>query len=131
MIGVVFHEGRPARQASCHYLHRSYQGWRLPVSLAAKTIVIGHQALDRETGQLCESVQILEVGAEGFEMALLQEMPQAGLNAGPLTQGLILATSSAQRWHYLVLFIVVLHQLINLAVSHLVHIVDEIAYAVP
>ena len=85
MIGVVFHEGHPTLQPGTHHLHRPHQGRRLPVALSTKPIVLRHQALDRETGELCEAVQILKVGGEGFEIALFEEMPQADLNAGPLT----------------------------------------------
>src|SRR2546428_12076452 len=80
MIGIVFHERRSTMQASAHHLHRPHQGRRLPVSLTPKPIVLRHQALDRETGELCEAVQILKVGGEGFEIALCEEMPQADLN---------------------------------------------------
>ena len=130
VVGVVLHEAGAAGQAVGHQLHRAHQCSSLPVSLCAKAKVIHHQSLDRETRELCEAVQILEVGGEAFEIALFEKMPQPCLNAGPLTQGLILAASTAQRWRHLVPFIIVLHELINLAVSHLVHILDEIAYAV-
>src|SRR5437763_8712405 len=106
MISVVFHEGGSTDQARTHHLHCPHQGRRLPVALSTKPIVLRHQALDRETRQLCQAVQVLEGGGEGFEMALFQEMPQTSLNTRPLTQGLILAASTAQGWSHLIPFVV-------------------------
>src|SRR6266699_4161330 len=102
MIGVVFHEGHPTIQASAHHLHRAHQCSSLPVSLSTKAIVLRHQSLDRETRELCEAVQILEVGGEAFEIALFEKMPQPGLNAGAITQGLVLTAIAEQRWRYVI-----------------------------
>src|SRR5947199_10278032 len=57
-------------------------------------------------------------------------MPQPGLNASAIKQGLILTTPTAQGWRHVIPFVVFLHQLIYLAIRRLVHILDEIAYAV-
>src|SRR5450631_583084 len=100
VIRVIFHKRGATLQASTHYFHRTQQGRGLPVTLGTKAIALGHQALHSETGQLGEAMEILKIGGECLKIAFLQKMPYANLNTRTIAQGLVLATTMAQRGCY-------------------------------
>lgn len=52
-------------------------------TFAGKAVSIGHEPLDGHVGQLLEAVEVLKVGCEPLEVALLKKGAQAQLDAVP------------------------------------------------
>ena len=86
MVGVVLHERGPTRLVPAHRLDGGQQDRGLPVALAAESVAIGHQSLHRDTGQLAQAAEVLEIGGEGAEVAGLQELAQPQLDPRGVAQ---------------------------------------------
>ena len=80
----------------------------LPVALAAEAVAVGHQPLHGESGQLPQPAEVLEVGGERGEAAVLEERPQAELDARAVAQRLVPLTAGAQLGRDVVLVVVLL-----------------------
>ena len=87
VVGVVLHERGAARlRAGAHRLDRGEQRGGLPVALAAEAVAVGHQPLHGQARELAQPAEVLEVGGEGAEPAVEQELAQPGLDAGGVAQ---------------------------------------------
>ena len=87
VVGVVLHEGRPARQAGRHDLHRPDEQRRLPIAFGTESVAVSHQPLNGDPRELDEVAQVLERVGEGTEAAGLQEVAESDLDPGGLTEG--------------------------------------------
>lgn len=96
VVGVVLHEGGAPRQPERHGLRGAQQRRGLPVALAPEAVTVGHQALDRQTGQLPQTAQVFEVGGEGAEATGGEEVAQSGLDAGRVPQGRVAFSARTQ-----------------------------------
>ena len=54
----------------------------LPVALGTEAVSVRHQSLNGESGELAQAAEVLEVGGEPAEAAVVEEGAQAGLDAG-------------------------------------------------
>src|SRR5690606_7246422 len=79
LVGVVLHEGGPTGQAVAHDLGRADEDGRLPVTLGAEAVPVCHESLDRETRELAQTAEVLEVRRERREAALGEEAAQGEL----------------------------------------------------
>ena len=74
--------GRPADITSIE----PHQRGRLPITLAAEAVAIGHQSLDCEARQLSQAAEVLEVRRERGEPAVLEEVAEPGFDACGIPQ---------------------------------------------
>ncbi len=88
VVGVVLHERGAAGEAGGHDLHGADHRRGLPVALPAEAVAVGHQALDGESGELLEAVEVLERVGEGDEAAVGEEPAQAELDPRAVAQAL-------------------------------------------
>ncbi|CAB4917609.1 unannotated protein [freshwater metagenome] len=89
VVGVVLHEGRTALQSLGHHLHAAQQHRRLPVALAAEAVTVGHQSLHRQSRQLTQPAEVLEVGGERLEPAVGEELPHSRFDACAVAEGVV------------------------------------------
>ena len=83
VVRVVLHEGRPAGRLAGHRLEDAHEGRRLPVTLAAEAVAVGHQPLDGQAGQLAKAAQVLEVARERVEAVLPRGTAAARARSAP------------------------------------------------
>ena len=125
MIGIVLHKGGAAFKTRGHNLQGTDEGSGFPVTLSAEAEAIGHQSLDRQTGELYEAVQVFEGRGEGLEAAFFEERPHTGLDSGRFTNGIGLAGAGG----HFILFFVFINQLVDFVISDFVYSGDEVADA--
>ena len=89
VVRVVLHEGGATRESLRGRLERAQQQGRLPVALGAEAVAVGHQPLDGQAGKLAKATEVFEVGREGGEPTLGEELAEAGLDPGVVAQAVM------------------------------------------
>ncbi len=129
VVRVVLHERGAAGQTGPGHLEDPQQGRGLPVALAAEAVAVGHQPLDGEAGQLAQTAEVLEVGGEGAEPAVREELPQRRLDPRLVAHAVVPLSAGAQVGVPVVEVAVLLYQRVDGLVRDGVHDGDQVVDA--
>ena len=97
VVGVILHERGAAGQVSGHDFHGAEQRAGFPVAFGAEAVAVGHQALDGESGQLLQAVQVFESGGEALEAAGFEKGAESEFNACAVAERRMARAAFAQR----------------------------------
>ena len=97
----------------------------------AEAVAVGHQALHGDAGELAEPGEVLERVGERVRADLVEERPQAELDARGLAERVVPRLPPSELGNDVVLVLVDLHEEIDVGVLDAGSVLDQLADAVP